>query len=353
MKKTALLFLFSIGILATRAQITIARSDFGNIGDTMYFAVDTIVPSTITPGSAGANQTWSFTTGLTQDRYDTTLILPPSFDPNAPAGTTHILSSFQNVEYLKIDSSAIRIIFDIIDFGITGVELKTFVFPTTYQTTNSDSNGFTVKGLPGDFGMPSGIFDSVMVNVKIYANSHCDGWGTLTTPTGSYNTLRIKLSTREMADVYGKGTLTGGVWTNVGSEDQTRSTYQWFAQNGKTQMASAVVDSIGNITSFSYRVPFIPVSTGISKQAGSNLTMHVSPNPANESITISFEQKETNLTTIEIMDVTGKIIKTEKTLTSFGQNTLPVNVSDIRNGVYFVRISNGNGLATSRFIINR
>ena len=58
------LFIIALTLLGsnTFAQITVTDTDLIGVGDIIYQANDTLPGSTITPGNAGANQTWDFST---------------------------------------------------------------------------------------------------------------------------------------------------------------------------------------------------------------------------------------------------------------------------------------------------
>ena len=87
MKKKLLFGSIMLGLaLATTAQITINRSDLGNLaGAQVIRANDSTNLNLLSPGSAGANQTWNLT-GIGNDYKDTMQFL-------SPAGT-HCTGSF-------------------------------------------------------------------------------------------------------------------------------------------------------------------------------------------------------------------------------------------------------------------
>ena len=66
------LFIIALTLLGsnTFAQITVTDTDLIGVGDIIYQANDTLPGSTITPGNAGANQTWDFSTTLNKDAVE-------------------------------------------------------------------------------------------------------------------------------------------------------------------------------------------------------------------------------------------------------------------------------------------
>ena len=108
MKKIITLLVASIAIYVTaNAQITFTRSDYGNFGDKVIYAIDTTVQPSITIGASGANKTWNFKTGLYADHFDSSLFIDPSTNPNAPLGANMILRSASNGDQFTEITAAI------------------------------------------------------------------------------------------------------------------------------------------------------------------------------------------------------------------------------------------------------
>ena len=85
-------------------------------------------------------------------------------------------------------------------------------------------------------------------------------------------------------------------------------------------------------------------TVGITEQNSTALLIY--PNPANDFITI--ENTSMAIDEIVIYDITGKTIKTILPKT----NTTKVNVSDLSDGVYFIKISNNKQSITKKIIKN-
>lgn len=67
-------------------------------------------------------------------------------------------------------------------------------------------------------------------------------------------------------------------------------------------------------------------------------TFEVFPNPANELINIKIICPKEQNTFIEIFDVSGRRIVQEKTILSQGENNKILNISNLTNGVYFIKV---------------
>lgn len=94
-----------------------------------------------------------------------------------------------------------------------------------------------------------------------------------------------------------------------------------------------------------------PVSSGIAEQNGKNLAA-VYPNPAQTEISVSLDAQIHTGAHIDIVNVSGMtVIKREMRA---GETTEHIDISDLPNGVYYVRVrtNEGEGIA-GKFVIAR
>jgi len=73
--------------------------------------------------------------------------------------------------------------------------------------------------------------------------------------------------------------------------------------------------------------------------------IELSPNPFGNTITLASEKQ---ITKIEIIDMTGKV----KLMEVVNSNKAEINTSELNNGIYFIRINNGETIVTKRIIKN-
>ncbi|HET6991947.1 MAG TPA: phospholipase D-like domain-containing protein, partial [Bacteroidia bacterium] len=85
-------------------------------------------------------------------------------------------------------------------------------------------------------------------------------------------------------------------------------------------------------------------TTGISESPDENTTVY--PNPASGEIFVETDFPGTSVT--QLFDITGKMILTNSTN---GETKFPINISGLSDGIYFLRISNGEKSATEKIII--
>ncbi|MBI2280655.1 MAG: T9SS type A sorting domain-containing protein, partial [Bacteroidetes bacterium] len=93
---------------------------------------------------------------------------------------------------------------------------------------------------------------------------------------------------------------------------------------------------------FTINVIATPVITGIEENnLESSLEIEIYPNPTLSQLTID---TELDISEIIIVDITGKTIKTIK------QNTNSVNVANLSNGIYFIKVITDEKTITKKFV---
>ncbi len=82
--------------------------------------------------------------------------------------------------------------------------------------------------------------------------------------------------------------------------------------------------------------------TEIANTSLTSSTINIYPNPASDQITIA--NNNTNINKIETIDITGKTIQT------ITKNSNIIDVSNLVNGIYFLKIQTDDGIIYSRFV---
>jgi len=114
-----------------------------------------------------------------------------------------------------------------------------------------------------------------------------------------------------------------------------------------------VIDASGNVyfaDTFNNRIrKLTPITTGIATLSESNST-GLYPNPATTNLSLSFTmQGKATKATINIFDVTGKSMLETNTEISNGK-TIPIDISQLSTGVYFVKITTAKTYQTIKFV---
>ena len=86
------------------------------------------------------------------------------------------------------------------------------------------------------------------------------------------------------------------------------------------------------------------------KVAGQSIVSNVFPNPGNGSLNISWLNTPGQEMEITVSDASGRIVKQVKKQSSVNVNLINIDLSGASNGIYFVQLKNGKGIATHKYI---
>lgn len=80
---------------------------------------------------------------------------------------------------------------------------------------------------------------------------------------------------------------------------------------------------------------------------------HLFPNPSANSVQLTLNAKATETITIQVVDFSGKIVLEKKQQTSNGANNFELNLTQLSNGVYQVKVFNQSNVQVEKLIIQR
>ncbi|MCB0402933.1 MAG: T9SS type A sorting domain-containing protein [Flavobacteriales bacterium] len=372
MKKTLLSFLMfgAVGIYTASAQITVTDADIVSVGDNVEQAHDTL-PS-VTIGSSGASQTWNFSS-ISQHTLDTMKFRDPSTFPNAqdfPLSNIGVDES-QDSSWIFLTKNASGLFIDgqsqyqqgqLISIPIVSTIIT---FPSTMGTSfnghwNGDLIGIPV-GQDLDGPGPQGVIDSIKITRDATLTSNIDGWGNVTTPYGTFASLR-QIAVEEDADTTWQ--KENGTWSIVSpttiavlngfgfniaaySFDTTR-TARWWSNDPSTKFPVVEMDYEANGTVNNVDWLKSAPTVGVNEQAAAPVSVALYPNPAKDVVTITTSISKGS---IDVLDVTGRLIKTIRIYS----NSTSMNVSNYENSIYFYNVKDDNGATvySAKFVVNK
>lgn len=335
MKKLVLsfIFIFAAGLAYCQAPILTAANSNLQFGETVRI----VQTNYINPGPAGANQIWDFS------RFDSLSFFPnTAFD----AQSTPYFSTFPNSTHTLIgdlqpgytvysyytytpneqfyNGGWNQISDDYQDTNFMTIKytkpIKSIVYPFTFGSTYSDSSesinhtNFLTAKLVGKYTISG------------------DAHGILKTPDETYNnTLRI-FKVDYMYDTLGNLT-----WID--------SAYNWYAPDVHFAVATfSQLWSGSGILLGSRGYYLSKITTGIKSLVSNNNSFMLYPNPTNFEVNIDQVSIGSN---ISILDINGREVFYEQA----NKNHIKINTSGLVNGVYFVRISNGESSSVQKFVV--
>lgn len=358
-------FLLAISFLTTcisQAQITLTSANFAQPGDTIFYGVDSIRSNSSLGTTNGVNKTWDFSGAGKQTTSESVFSSPLNSPIPAPLGISHVLiedGDLQNVVFMSVTQAGVQtVIPNPVPFGGEPfIYLKSITFPLNYLTRTRDTTISSIV-LPASFLQIPG-FDSVRITLNIKLDVLCDGWGTLKTPTGTYNSLRLKRSTITDLKFEGGRVIFGNmVWIPIPlpgdvPSNQLDVSYIWLSENSKYFLAEAtmVTDTANVQETFRYQIPR-PINSGLFNSKLSLIETQVYPNPAKDVLNIEANLNAKQNYNITLTDINGKVLSSFDVIGN-QQNKITLPTDNLRDGLYFVRIAGSDGQATVKFSVNR
>ena len=356
MKIKYLLSVFSICLTQfyiLHAQITITQSDMPVVNDTIRVSITNTI-GTMNPDSTGANYTWNYSSLVPKSQDVEQFISAitsgyPIFPFISSYGyKTNKIDTTNRVDFFKNGASSYR------QVGY-GQKIGGFPVPIIYNPYD------TIYRFPMNFGNKDSCtsgYGMPLPGIGYYGENtkrvnEVDGWGTLTTPFGTFQTLRVK-STLYKTDTIYIDTLHFGFSIPLPVQYE----YKWLGQGKKIPLLQIVAnDFFGNplVSNVIYRDSIRPV-TQVSVQEFNvqNSMFIVYPNPAHEFIFISYSLVKSENVKIDLFDLTGrKVSDISNKKQEDGEHLEFVNLAEknLQSGVYFLKISVGDKEENQKIVV--
>jgi hypothetical protein len=196
-----------------------------------------------------------------------------------------------------------------------------YVFPLTYQKYDSTTFKFSTI---------SNSLIPITYSKTGFRVSKIDGWGTVTTPFGTENCLRM-VTTQYSQDTI-KNTI---VPFPLGFPNNQRS-YQWLTATSKIPFLEVTGSLVGNNftpNTVRYRDSY-QNPNGFNEYSDLS-AMQLYPNPGKDKLWLNFTRKGDFL--VEILDLSGKTIKSGSfSSENVGQS---LDIIDLSSSVYIIKVT--------------
>lgn len=363
MKKRILLFSSLFISLTLCSQIQLTSADFGTGGDTVRLSQASDNGYDFL--STGAGYTWDFST-LTANSQTLKNYLPTA---DAPLFIQFLLGSFATTEYRStyyVESTAIPVA-QLTSFLPVSIEN---IYQFTRLTTDSiTSVGFSLNiagneipfqsdtietryNLPLDFGNThfSRGYTKIDFNPVLDAiwNQHrtrstvVDGYGSITTPYGTFEALRIKHDINEIDSLYYTFPIVGALWIPL--PIPASHEYEWWTNGEKEPILKIVTNEFGGneaITSIEYRDNYLGMDAGVNELSAE---FSLFPNPVINELNISTVDP---MTEIKLIDSKGSSVFSKELN---HETKMTIDISKYPVGVYQVVISSGSKIGVKTFV---
>jgi hypothetical protein len=366
MRKFFILLSFTFLLNYLQAQITVTDNDFANAGDAVIMSNATI-NQLLNYQSTGANSTWDFSTLQYSSQYVDNFMneysalqyalyfADASFNSHraniaqngsSPAPLLPLLPlTITNAVnfYYKSSSQYVQP-----GFGadVNSIPLPIgynhndviYNFPLQFDNTDASSSGYSIN-LPG-----SGYYGYQQTRTNTV-----DGWGTLTTPYGTFPVLRVLSQITSDDTFYINGLNFGFKIPRI-----TQKEYKWIANGEKEPVLQVNTDVlisgiIEDVTSIVYRDslhPTIVVVSAINGPTSNSFNFNLYPNPARNQFTILATSAIEHADMV-ISDITGRTVISKE----LQGNEETIETSTWERGVYLVAINKSGERVVRRVVV--
>jgi hypothetical protein len=353
-----LLIAFLLMFSATAyAQITITDSDMPSSGDTVRRSLTTDflgIDYTLT----GPNYTWDFASlepvTQTVDTFVTVSSVPflyqLIFIPNVVANVAQKFSEIDTIPELPVTdpyrfyrkSSAS---YNDVGYAITvsGIPVPVrlnpadviYKFPLAYG--NIDSSDAS-----GQLGVPGVGY----IGIDRKRVNEVDGWGTLKTPFGTFDVLRLKSEVFESDSVF-IDSLGFGQAIN-----RNYIEYKWMT-NGIIAPLLQVTEE-GPVVLISYVDTIQGTTVNVAEKNLQTPSVHIAPNPVSEYAVIAVDIENHTHTSVTLLNAAGiKLLDIFEGYLPAGRHFFTLNTSNpgVSKGVGLIKVSVNNSATTKKIII--
>jgi len=364
MKKlaTAIILLFLSN--AANSQITIGSGDFAAGGDTLRVSLANSAPVNTFLATNGVNALWDYS-GLVPNSQDVDSLLSVTstgityalFFANLPfnSNRANIAAKGANLAggggavpitdvynyFYNSSSNYKQVGFGANISGVTtpipyGNKDIVYSFPCNFGNIDSSDSDYSIS-------IPS---QGAAVGQQHRVNN-IDGWGTLITPFGTFNTLRV------VSELTGKDSVfISSVGFGLSLPRTKTREYKWLTTNGKIPVLQINVNVNGqneSITSIRYRDIYRDLSVGLVNN-DKQIEAKIFPNPSNGGVVnMEISNLKNGQCEIGVYTVNGTLLMRLTKNAVQGKIALD-ELNELASGYYTIAVSGELGVASLNWL---
>jgi len=299
------------------------------------------VTPTISPGSAGANQVWNFST-MTLSTSTSATIQPPASTPSAglyPTANISLVDGFIS-DFCRVNTNSMQEIGNYYNGGSpVNMCVTTYTDPVDYLHFPFNFNNTYTDAFYGSSNNTM-VGQTRSGSITVTA----DGYGTLIIPTGTFvNVMRV----------HSTMTYTDTVFSTTFFTARSKDEYLWYLPGTHFPVAGVAFFTNPNPKEQDHAYYISQYLTGLNEIDNPLSAVKLFPVPASEVLNITIPNGVSGKLEINIYNSLGQKIKT------VNQNneslSLSLNISDLAKGVYFMRMIDlqDNLSITKSFIVDK
>ncbi len=363
-----------------QAQITLGTGHIPQVGDRLYLGIDSTEFWYDNPTynlSTGENKDWEFnliqieTMQVRNYKEASEGAVTDSFPDADMVGPSPF---FSGEGYYKHDADGLTLLgyfgspIDIVE----NLELTISFDPSytvlpanmTYGDTFTDTYAFHEELLNANLEVTvagiTTVVNSAILDVSSTVEYVADGWGTFTTPYGTWDVLRVVQT--EFRQTQGMAQLPFIGWQDLealgleGFGADTIETIMFLNDMVKEPIIEFEIDNDGPnaehrpAQAIRFKIPAEIVD--VQAPDAAQIDMTAFPNPAVNDVSITTSGFDAGTYRINVYNMLGRIVK-QQAIDITGDSSFRLDVSDLSQGTYLYNISNsaGNALITKRLVI--
>jgi hypothetical protein len=361
MKKIITVICISLCVVRVYSQITITLADMPNAGDSVLISTATVTGTTYT--ITGANQTWDYSSLTSQsqryEKFDSPFTFPSIYALLFNALNTTYGKENRQLTSLPIPGISFDAAYDF--YKKTSSQLKIvgsgYIIngtPLPFLYTSAD----IVYNFPLNYGNQDSANYQFSLQIPTIATLRekgkrvnvVEGWGTIITPYGSFQALKVKSIITSTDSIY---INTLGFGTNTPA--RTRIEYKWIANGQKIPILTLNGNKVGNtivITGAEYR-DF--ASTDVNELSNNENSIMLFPNPMSDNSQLFYNNTTTATVRISVKDLLGKeVAELHNGNLPSGIQVFSINSKELKlsTGVYFINVDGQSKHEVIKFVVN-
>ena len=286
-----------------------------------------------------------YTVQNSEGRYDTgAYVRPSSQSLQTSTGDPNDFIEFPG-NAVVFPEPAVELLFPA-SFGNNAAVSSSYDFTTEFELT---VNAFGLNATPGQ------NVQSVVKTIEIV------GYGQLTLPLPSGQSAPIDVLLVKHVEVAENNVFLGGqpapqplldaFGVTQGQVDTLNASYKFYAENYDLPVLTILMnEDFTEVYEMYYDIDLLE-TLGLTDNAFSN-NITLFPNPAQGKISIVQDNMQASINQVIIYDLSGKEVKSIE-IQNVAVPQIDIDVNDLINGVYFVKVNSNGYAATKRLIISK
>lgn len=348
----AVIFMFIL--ISAHGQIVITRQDMPNVGDTIRTSF-TVVTGSVNYEQGGADMSWDFSEFIpaiqTVEEYVSISSVPFVYQLVFNPTVATIASPVSGFDLIPgVDLTDIYQFYRETNtfygnagfaFTLSGIPLPLkydnpdvfYRFPVTYNTVDSSESNLTLT-LPN-----VGYLQSYRKRVN-----EVDAWGNITTPYGSYPSIRVRSLLTTYDSIYVDSLQIGQALSRQINE------YKWLTNNKGIPLMQ--IDVEGPLVTARY-IDSVRIILGTAPVEIAKQDARIYPNPASGLANATIQLSNDAEVKIAVLDISGRVCALPVNgRFAAGAHSYAIPLQGFSPGVYVVQIHIGDTVLNRKLLVN-